>query len=101
MTVVGTNLSDRQSYKIDKFNAYIQNKCIFFTFDVVLGYPLKTQNKLFYYFLDSTGFLVFVHSPENIKIANNSGYKVEKNISFKVIQNTMSVANVVSLEIKK
>jgi ABC-type uncharacterized transport system substrate-binding protein len=101
MTVVSVDSSDKQSYKIDKFNAYIQNKCVFFTFDIVLDCPLGAKNKLFYYFLDSTGFLVFVHTPENIKIQNNSGYKIGKNIGFKVIQNTMSVANIVSLEIKK
>ncbi len=101
MLIVGMNNVSNQNFKVEKFNAYIKDKRVVYTFDVILGYPLKNKNKFFYYFTDTAGSLVFVNSPDTIKTTGGNNYAISKDIGFRVAQDTMSVINIVNISINK
>ncbi len=101
MLMIGTNNISKPDFRVEKFNAYIKDKRVVYTFDVILNYPLKNKNKFFYYFVDSAGSLAFANSLDSVKTTGGNNYRISKDIGFRVIQDTMSVINLVTIEINK
>ncbi|MGE4399645.1 MAG: DUF1007 family protein [Campylobacterales bacterium] len=101
MLVVGVNNVNRPDFRVENFNANIKSGRVIYNFSVMLGYPLGNKNKFFYYFVDTAGSLAFVHSMDTVNITNSIGYKTNKSIGFRVVQDTMSVINLATIDINK
>lgn len=101
MSVIQINSTDIQTFKVSHFQATIKDKIVSFSFDIELNYPIKDSAKLLFYFFDSSRSLAFLHVAENITYTNTTHFNILKNFGFKVIQNTMSVVNTISYEVKE
>lgn len=101
MTSISIDSKELKELNIQNFSARNTNGIVSINFDVIMQYILKDSNVLEIYFLDKQGSLVFLQKLENAKIENLSNFKTKKTNSFKVIRETMSVANILIIEIKK
>ncbi|WP_333803638.1 DUF1007 family protein [Sulfurospirillum sp.] len=101
MSIITLNDIPMQAFTVKNFTAEINNKMVQYAFDIELNAPIKDASKLVYYFFDSTRSLAFFHTPENITFDNKTDFTISKSFGFKILQNTMSVVNTISYEIKK
>lgn len=101
MSVIDLNNTEIKTFNVSKFKAIINDKIVSFAFDIELNYPIKNSAKLLFYFFDSSRSLAFLHVAENITYTNTTHFNILKNFGFKVIQNTMSVVNTISYEVKE
>lgn len=101
MTGILINYKNIKNLNIQNFYCKNINNSVVIGFDIILDYELRDKTIIDIFFIDQQGTLVFLQKPELTKVENFTTYKIKKSNTFKVFQETMSVANVSIIEIKK
>jgi len=101
LTSVSIDGKDKKIQSLQNFKAYIKNKNVYYSFDIVLDSPLKEKSTIELFFVDPSHTLAFIYQDKGVKIENPNNHKVKQEFGFKVLQDMMAVVNELKVEIKK
>jgi len=100
MSVVYINGTEIKAFKIEYFKASMAENIVYFSFDIVLNYPINSSMQLFFYFFDPTQSLAFFHTADETRFSNTTPFTLHKKAGFKVLPNTMSIVNAITYEVE-